>query len=190
MISILRGCIIEKLAHTVIIDVRGVGYEVRVTPRMWQQARSGGEIVVYTHFHVREDAQVLFGFADLRERDMFRTLLTVNSVGPKIAMAVLSVAAPDDIIRAVQNEDLSALKAPGVGPKIVKRLLSELKSVFGETSLLSASDKPGQQNVRMDVIEALKSLGYNERETEQMLAGVEMEGKSLDDALRAVLQKR
>ncbi len=190
MISLLQGRVIEKLPQTIIIDVRGVGYEVRVTPRLWQQALSEADIVIYTHFHVREDAQVLFGFADLRERDMFRTLLTVNGVGPKIAMAVLSVAIPDDIIRAVQTEDVSMLKAPGVGPKIVKRLLSELKAVFGEMSPMAASGKRGHTSVRTDVIEALASLGYNERETEAMLSGLELEGKSLDDALRAVLQKR
>lgn len=190
MISLLQGKVIDKLPQTIIIDVRGVGYEVRVTPRLWEDARSGGEMIIYTHFHVREDAQVLFGFADLHERDMFRTLLTVNSVGPKIAMAVLSVAAPEDIIRAVQSEDAAALKAPGVGPKIVKRLISELKTVFGEMPQLSVHDKGGKKNVRIDVIEALKSLGYNDRETETMLAGLDLEGKTLDDALRAALQKR
>jgi Holliday junction DNA helicase RuvA len=190
MISLLQGRVIEKLPQTIIIDVRGVGYEVRVTPRLWQQAHSDMDIVVYTHFHVREDAQVLFGFVDLRERDMFRTLLTVNSVGPKIAMAVLSVAAPDDIVRAVQNEDVSALKAPGVGPKIVKRLIAELKAVFGELSLLTPKGAHVVTTAHAEAASALLQLGYTEQEVRAMMDGIDTSDMTVQEVIKRVLAKR
>lgn len=190
MISSLRGTVLEKWEQSLLIEVHGVGYEVRVTPALWQHARAGAELLVYTHFHVREDAQVLYGFVDAQERTMFQTLLTVNGVGPKVAMSVLSVASPKEIVTAVQREDGTGLKAPGVGPKIVKRLIAELKTVFGEMPQFSAQDQGGQASIRMDVNNALASLGYNEREIETMLMGLELDGRNVEDVVRAALKKR
>ena len=191
MISTLRGVVTDKLVDSLILDVHGVGYEVRVTPRLWNAASSGTEMIICTHFHVREDAQTLFGFVDLHERDMFRTLLTVSGVGPKIAMGVLSVAAPDDIIRAVQTEDTAALKAPGVGPKIVKRLISELKSVFeGLPTMAGKAGNNAQSGKRMEIVEALLQLDYTEREASEMLDGIDIEANDVSSIIKLVLRQR
>ncbi|MBI4121742.1 MAG: Holliday junction branch migration protein RuvA [Parcubacteria group bacterium] len=191
MISSLQGVVLEKLAMALLLDVHGVGYEVRVTPRLWQAAHAGQDLRVYTHFQVREDAQVLYGFSDLHERDTFRQLLSVNGVGPKIAMAVLSAATPDEVIRAVQTEDTAALKAPGVGPKIVKRIIVELKAVFGEAVVHGSASKPSSANnsLRQDLFSALGHLGYADHEIEQLMHGADIEGLTVQQALKQLLQK-
>ncbi len=190
MISFLRGCLRQKLSQSLLLDVHGVGYEVRVTPRLWQATREGSEIEVYTHFHVREDAQILFGFSDLHERDMFRTLLGVSGIGPKTAMAVLSAADPETIVRAVQTDDTAALKAPGVGPKIVKRIVSELKSAFAERFVSNKGVAMAKgTGLHADLQEALLQLGYHEREIADLLREADLEGLSVEKALRVILKK-
>lgn len=190
MISFLRGTVTDKLPDSLILDVHGVGYEVRVTPRLWQGAATEAQILIYTHFHVREDVQVLFGFSDLHERDMFRTLLTVSGVGPKTAMAVLSVATSEDIIRAVQREDVAALKAPGVGPKIVKRLISELKTIFEGMKTTGHATIQAQNGKRGEIVEALVQLDYTEREVLDMLEGIDIESQDVQSVIKLVLRNR
>lgn len=190
MISFLRGRLHQKLTHSLLLDVHGVGYEVRVTPRVWQSAREGSEVEIWTHLHVREDAQVLFGFSDLHEREMFRTLLNVSGIGPKTAMAVLSAADPETIVRAVQTDDAAALKTPGVGPKIVKRIISELKSVFAERLVSSKGVTLSKSTgMRADLQDALLQLGYNEREIMELVSEADLEGLSVEKALRVILKK-
>lgn len=190
MISFVRGTVAEKLVDSLILDVNGVGYEVRVTPRLWTIAHAGSEVRIFTHFHVREDLQMLYGFADLSERDMFRTLLNVSGVGPKIAMAVLSAVTPDQLVRAVHQEDAAALKAPGVGPKLVKRLLTELKSVFEDMKSVGAFAQPafsGNNSVRQDVTSALFALGYRQDEVDALTRGVDWDTVTTEQALKTLL---
>lgn len=190
MISFVRGTVAEKLTDSLIIDVQGVGYEVRVTPRLWQLAHGQSEMQVFTHFHVREDIQLLYGFADLAERDMFRTLLNVSGVGPKTAMAVLAVVTPDQLIRAVHQEDSAALKAPGVGPKLVKRLIAELKAVFEDMkSVGSFAQSPlaTHNSVRQDVTSALFALGYRQDEVDALTRGIEWDTVTSEQALKTLL---
>lgn len=190
MISFIRGRVAEKLVDSLIIDVHGIGYEVRVTPRLMQAARAESEVQIYTHFHVREDNQVLFGFADLAERDMFRTLLNVSGVGPKTAMAVLSAVTPDQLILAVHQEDAGALKAPGVGPKLVKRLISELKSVFEDMNtvgVFASSPLAVNNSVRQDVTSALFALGYRQDEVDVLTRGIDWATVTSEQALKALL---
>lgn len=190
MISFIRGTVAVKLVDSLIIDVHGIGYEVRVTPRLWQQARAQAEIQIYTHFHVREDNHVLYGFADLAERDMFRTLLNVSGVGPKTAMAVLSAVTPDQLIRAVHQEDAAALKAPGVGPKLVKRLIAELKSVFEDmksVGVFPQSPLGSNNSVRQDVTSALFALGYRQDEVDTLTRGIDWDTVTSEQALKTLL---
>lgn len=188
MISFLRGTVCDKLPDSLILDVHGVGYEVRVTPRLWQVARAETEVLIYTHFHVREDAQVLFGFADLAERDMFRTLLTVSGVGPKTAMAVLSAVTPDALIRAVQQEDVAALKAPGVGPKIVKRLITELKTTFDRLPMTSVGTTSLSFATSSEAVQALQQLGYSEAEIRLALNELDPQNLSTEQMVKEVLR--
>ncbi len=188
MISSLRGIVSDKLPDSLILDVHGVGYEVRVTPRLWQAARAETEIVIYTHFHVREDNQVLFGFTDLQERDLFRTLLTVSGVGPKTAMAVMSAVTPDELIRAVQTEDAAALKAPGVGPKIVKRLIAELKPAFDRLPTTSIGIASISFATSSEAVQALQQLGYSEEEIRLAMKEIEQQDLSVEQTVKSVLR--
>lgn len=188
MISYLRGTVVEKLTEGLIIDVRGVGYEVLTTPRVYQRAQMGEEIAVSTHFHVREDAQILYAFNDLDERDLFRQLIGVNGVGPKTGMAIISALKPDELVRAILSEDYARLKIPGVGPKTAKRLVLELKS-----KMQKLSDTPGQQTaagggIHGDVSAALEQLGYTSQEIRQALDGKDISSYTLSEAVKIVLR--
>jgi Holliday junction DNA helicase RuvA len=136
---------------------------------------------------VREDAQILYGFRSLAERQMFRTLIDVSGVGPRIALSVLSVASPGDIIRAVKQNDHGALRAPGVGPKLTKRLVQELQSKFEELSTgeMSVAKAP---SVRGDIASALQQLGYSQAEIEKAIMEADIGDLGAEQALKKVLR--
>lgn len=188
MISSLRGIVSEKWLQSVVLDVHGVGYEVRVTPAVMQHAKQGKELMLYTHFHVREDAQMLYGFLEAQEKNLFQTLIGVTGVGPKIAMALLSASSPKNIIAAIQQEDAAALKAPGVGPKIVKRLIAELKPALGDMAIGSGHQAIGSS--KSEAMGALIQLGYTESEVRSMMQDVDTSGLSAQEIIKRVLQKR
>lgn len=188
MISFLRGTVVEKLMEGLIIDVRGIGYEVQATPRVYQRAQPGEEIVVYTHFHVREDAQILYGFVDLSERDIFRQLVTVNGVGPKTAMAILAALKPDELVRAVLEEDHARLKVPGVGPKTAKRIVLELKSSMQNLAVGDEAGGAASGGIHTDVTAALEQLGYTTVEIRDALQGLDISEYTLSEAVKVVLK--
>ena len=130
MISRLRGALVEIEGNVLLLDVGGVGYEVEVSANVLGAApRVGTELTLYTHFVVREDAQLLFGFCDKNERDLYRTYIRINGVGPKMGLALISSIDPSTLSQAVQNNEVGVLtKVPGVGKKTAERLMVELKS--------------------------------------------------------------
>ncbi len=129
MIGRLRGTLIEKQPPQVLIDVQGVGYEVEAPmSTIFQLPEPGKPVELHTHFVVREDAQLLYGFASKQERTLFRTLIKVNGVGPKMAIAILSSIGADDFARCINHDDSAALvKIPGVGKKTAERLIVEMR---------------------------------------------------------------
>ena len=129
MIGRIRGTLAEKQPPEILVDVAGVGYEIHMPMTSFYQLPAvGEEVVVYTHFVVREDAQLLFGFADKMERGLFRELIKANGVGPKLGLAILSGMSASQFLASVQNEDVSALVSlPGIGKKTAERLVVELK---------------------------------------------------------------
>lgn len=129
MIGRIRGTLAEKQPPEILVDVAGVGYEIHMPMTSFYQLPAvGEEVVVYTHFVVREDAQLLFGFADKMERGLFRELIKANGVGPKLGLAILSGMSAGQFLASVQNEDVSALVSlPGIGKKTAERLVVELK---------------------------------------------------------------
>jgi len=169
MIGKLTGKLLEKHPPQVLIDVGGVGYEVDVPmSTLYVLPHAGEAVSVYTHFVVREDAQLLFGFATRGERETFRQLIKVTGIGPKIALAVLSGMTADEFASAVEREDAGRLaKVPGIGKKTAERLILELRGKLAGTS--SAGPKPAgmpafEPHPHDDVSNALLALGYNERE--------------------------
>ena len=165
MIGRLNGVLLEKTPPLVLLDVNGVGYECEVPMSTFYNLPATGErTVLLTHFVVREDAQLLYGFGSERERSAFRRLLKVNGVGAKSALAILSGLSVDDLAQAVALQETALLtRVPGVGKKTAERLLLELKDKFkldGATVELAGQTK----SAGGDVLNALLALGYNERE--------------------------
>src|SRR5215475_14955671 len=132
MISRLRGEVVARSATGVVIDVGGVGYLVNPTASARRKAEPGGEVVLETYLHVREDALQLYGFAEPAERELFELLLSVSGVGPKVALGIISSSTPADLRRAIALEDETRFVAiPGIGKKTAQRILLELKEKLG-----------------------------------------------------------
>ena len=164
MIGRLNGVLLEKTPPLVLIDCNGVGYECEVPMSTFYNLPNIGEkVVMLTHFVVREDAQLLYGFGSIQERATFRQLLKVNGIGAKSALSILSGVSIDELIHAITLQEVGMLtRIPGVGKKTAERLLLELKDKFTVDGLTNANLTPKSTN--SDVLNALISLGYNERE--------------------------
>jgi Holliday junction DNA helicase RuvA len=168
MIGRITGLLLEKIPPLVLVDVRGVGYEIDVPMSTFYNLPAiGTEIVLHTHLVVREDVHLLFGFATEGERSVFRQLVKISGVGARTALALLSGLSVADLHQAVVAQDSGRLtKIPGVGKKTAERLLLELRDKLG-TGANGASEATGGVRVTSsgsDVLNALLSLGYNDRE--------------------------
>ena len=193
MIGSLRGRVIDRTPRgEMIVDVGGVGYRTQVAPRtMAALGQLGGEIVLHTHLHVREDALSLFGFATREERDCFEALIGAHGVGPSLALTILSIYSPPELARVLAEGDVDALMlVPGVGRKTATRLLVELPSrldvaaVHGDDSGAASA---GPSPVRADVRAALAGLGYGPDEVGQVLRELPAEGE-VQELLRSALK--
>ena len=165
MIGKLTGTLAEKSPPQVLLDCHGVGYEVDVPMSTFYLLPGLGEVVsLLTHFVVREDAQVLYGFGNAAERDAFRQLIKISGVGPRTALAVLSGMSVAELAQAVTRQEAGRLvKVPGIGKKTAERLLLELKGKLGAELGPAAALAPASDQ-QADIGQALMALGYNERE--------------------------
>src|SRR5919202_3920989 len=133
MISRLRGEVVARSPSGVVVDVAGVGYLVNPTASLRSRAEPGAEVVVETYLHVREDSLQLFGFVEAAERELFELLLSVNGVGPKVALAIVSGSSPAELRRAIALEDTARFQAiPGIGKKTAQRVVLELKEKLAD----------------------------------------------------------
>ncbi|HCD7745942.1 TPA: Holliday junction branch migration protein RuvA [Serratia marcescens] len=204
MIGRLRGNILEKQPPLVLLEANGVGYEVHMPMTcFYELPELGQEAIVFTHFVVREDAQLLYGFNDKQERALFRELIKVNGVGPKLALAILSGMSAQQFVSAVEREEITALvKLPGVGKKTAERLVVEMKDRFkglngdlfnssSEISLPSAAVKAPEADAEAEAVSALVALGYKPQEASRMVSKIAKPGADCEtlirDALRAAL---
>jgi Holliday junction DNA helicase RuvA len=197
MIGRLRGIIIEKQAPDLVLDVGGIGYEVAAPMSTFCNLPAlDQEVMLYTHLVVREDAQLLYGFATIRERLLFRSLLKVNGVGAKLALTILSGSDVDDFARSVQEGDAASLtRLPGVGKKTAERLIIEmrdrLKEVSGAMGLkLNTSEASILAGAKDEAIEALVTLGYKPVEADKMIRLVGGENLSTAELIRQALQQK
>jgi len=197
MIGRLQGIILEKQPPSILLDVQGVGYELEASMTTFYNLPECGEkIVLHTHLVVREDAQLLYGFHSLSERLMFRNLIKISGVGPKLALTILSGMSADDFTRCILEEDSKALtKLPGVGKKTAERLVIELKDRLekdGAVRLPGMADATAkverQANPVNDAVSALISLGYKAQQASQMVRELDVEDKSTEEIIRAALQ--
>ena len=196
MISRLSGIILEKDSASILIDVQGIGYEVHVSLNSLFDAPDIGELVtLHTHFVVRDDAQQLFGFTKLQERNLFRLLIKINGVGPKMAIAVLSGVSYDEFVRCVNQNDIAGLvKLPGVGKKIAERLLMEMRdkipTLDSSSELAASAIEPTMAKISREAESALIALGYKPQEAAKMVNRTsEDERDSVEILIRAALRK-
>ena len=190
MIGRVQGKILEKNSHQVVVDVQGLGYEVEIPlTTFFHLGENGSEVMLYTHLVVREDAHLLFGFSTVSERELFRALIKVNGVGPKLAVAILSGVDVKAFSRCIQNNDVKALTSlPGVGKKTAERLIIEMRDrlpALADGLLPSAQRAP---DVVADAEAALIGLGYKPQEAARALAQIEDQDVSVERLIRQALK--
>jgi holliday junction DNA helicase RuvA len=169
LIARLRGRPVANTPEGLVVDVGGVGYLVAATPSAVRAADGADEVALHTYLHVREDAMQLYGFAQAAERELFVQLLSVNGVGPKVALAIVSGSPAADLRRAIVLEDTARFQAiPGIGKKTAERIVLELKEKLGDAPAPVASTAGTQPH--LVAREALVELGYSVNEAEQALA--------------------
>ena len=196
MIGRLHGILLEKQPPQLLLDVNGVGYDVQAPmTTFYELPVTGSEVTLHTHLAIREDAHVLYGFLREQDRTLFRSLIKVSGVGPKLALAILSGVSADEFVACVHREDSGALtKLPGVGKKTAERLVVEMKDRLKEwQGAVLPSGAATQVSVRptdavKDAISALVSLGYKPQEASRMVSQVECEGLTSEEVIRLALR--
>lgn len=201
MIGRIRGQLIEKSPARALVECAGLGYEVDIPyTTFFQLPDAGSEVILHTHFAVREDAQSLYGFVAALDRNLFRLLIKVNGVGPKLALGILSGLDANQFIRCVDGRDVNALvKLPGVGKKTAERLLIEMADRIGqlegqfvtvESVATGSGEAPAVRSA--DAVEeaeaALIALGYKPQEAARAVSRVAEEGRSREELIRLALR--
>lgn len=193
MIARLSGILVETHGDCAVIDVGGVGYLVQSSARTLDALGSiGGEVLILTELQVREDAWTLFGFGSAAERDAFRALTSIQGVGGRLALAILSVLSPDELTRAVAQEDKAMIgRANGVGPKLAARIANELKGKLGVIAIGGGAPAP-RAGAAADALSALANLGFKPAEASAAVNAAQDElgsDASLDALVRLALKK-
>ena len=196
MIGLLRGKLLIKQPPDLMLDVNGVGYEVQASmTTFYDLPELHAEVTLYTHFVVREDAQLLYGFSSQTERQLFRHLLKVNGVGPKMALAIVSGMNPIEFNQVIHAADIARLsRIPGVGKKTAERLVIELRDRLpkSDASGSNVDTSIAVQALRVsasdEAVNALLALGYKPAQASQMIAAYEDQGLSVEDMIRQALR--
>lgn len=196
MIGRLTGKILEKNPPEVLLEVGGIGYGILCPMSSFYEMGQSEQLSLHTHFHVKEDAQTLYGFISQDEKILFRELIRVNGVGPKVALAILSHLNIASLMNAVANEDDALLaKTPGIGKKTAQKLIVELKDRLAKLELhgsnyqvitASANINPNTQKAS----QALQALGFKTKEAEKMLNAIKNDTLSTEELIRQALQNK
>ena len=198
MIGRIKGQLLGKQPPELLVDVHGVGYEMEAPmSTFYQLPVVGEEVVLHTHMVVREDAQLLYAFYSIGERKLFRDLIRINGVGPKLGLTILSGISARDFVRAVREGDAAALTGlPGVGKKTAERLIVELRDKLSDDMTPISDDSTGAFSVAAghqpspvsDAVSALTALGYKAQEASRMVRAVDSSGLETEAIIRAALQ--
>ena len=202
MIGLVTGQVQHLMAPTAcVMTAAGVGYDIELPLPSFCQLQLNQQASIWTHFHVREDAQLLFGFIDRKERDVFRQLIKINGVGAKMALAMLSAMSAAELKRhAEQDSETALMRIPGIGKKTAQRLLIELKDKLKNIEVdsndleftVQLSSTSNEGSIIAEVEGALISLGYKEKEAQQAIKAAKSDGKTFVDTqglLKATLQQ-
>ena len=193
MIARLKGLLAETSADSAVIEVGGVGYQIHASARTLDALGPiGGEVLILTELQVREDAWTLFGFGSAAERDTFRTLTSVQGVGGRLALAILSALSPDELARAIGQGDKATIgRANGVGPKLAARITNELQGKLGVPGVASSVASP-RAGAAADALSALANLGFKPVEASAAVNAAQDElgvDANLDALVRLALRK-
>lgn len=188
MIGSIRGRLLEKNPPQILVETNGIGYEIDVPmSTLYNLPDIGAEVFLYTHYVVREDAELLFGFSTKAERSLFRLLIRISGIGPKIALSILSGISASILAQAVSLAEPGLLtRIPGVGKKTAERIVLELKGKI-DTVVGSADSQTPTSGAKADIISALVSLGYSEREALQAVKGLAAD-VTVNDGIREALK--
>lgn len=199
MIGQLRGIILEKQPPQLLLDVNGVGYEIDAPmSTFYHLPEVGQEVILHIHFVVREDAHHLYGFYAREERSLFRTLLKVNGVGPRLGLTILSSIDPNEFVRCVINNDTASLvRLPGIGKKTAERLVIEIRDKLSDWQPISPiqlqSQSQDERHLRnqsiQDAISALIALGYKPQEASRVVSKVDDGNLSSEEIIRRSLKE-
>jgi Holliday junction DNA helicase RuvA len=190
MISLLEGKIVDNFNGELTLMTRGgVGYKILASARAQERCLKGSEVILNTYLVVREDALELFGFADSKEKELFKQFLSVSGVGPKTALHLLALGSVDEITSAVGRGDTEYLtKVSGIGKKTAERIVVELKSKLGESGIVNQEGNAVMGGVLGDVVDGLIALGYSASEARDVAKGLKVEGKTSEELLKQALQ--
>ena len=196
MYAFIKGQVAERRADGVVIETAGgVGYLLLASSQTLARLGAGEQVKLYTHFSVREDAMALYGFATKEEQQMFEKLVSVNGIGPKVALGILSALSVTDLAMAVVTDDASALtRAPGVGKKTAQRIILELKERIGQEQLAgvpqggSLPQFAGPDGAVNEAVQALLALGYQSAEAARAVNQVRQEGQSVEQMILLALK--
>ena len=194
MIGYLKGKILRKNPPFLLLDVNNVGYELEAPMATFYALPEQGEVSLFAHLVVREDAQLLYGFSDESQQQLFRILLKINGVGPKVALAILSTLSVEELVQCVnQNDSTTLIRVPGIGKKTAERMIIDLRdriAAFDGAEQYSQS-VPGEDpvaNPSQDAIGALMALGYKQAEATRAVRAMEADHTERDDLIRSALQ--
>lgn len=189
MIAHINGKLVEKNPTTLIIECNGLGYEVKISLNTFSSIGSEELVKVYTQFIVREDAQLLYGFATKEEREMFNHLISVSGIGPNTAMIMLSSLVPEEIANAIQVEDVRTIQSiKGIGVKTAQRVIVDLKDKMVKMSFSPQISSLGHNTNRFDALTALVSLGFDKKNAEKAIEKVSQGDETVEQIIKGALK--
>lgn len=191
MISFIKGKIIQNsLGKLTVFTAGGVGYDIIVNIDTAEKLQGQTEVEIHTYLSVKENGMDLFGFLTEAERGLFLKLLSVNGVGPKSALNILSLGKPEEIVRAIVNKNSDYLaEAHGIGKKAAERIVVDLNNKLGEASMIGEYAMSGDKDILSDVVEGLVTLGYSRAQALTAIKDIPSEGRNSEDVLREALKR-
>ena len=189
MITHLRGKLVEKNPTEIIVECNGIGYEVKISLNTFSSLSDDEAVFVYTQFIVREDAQILYGFSSKEERQIFNQLISVSGIGPNTAMIMLSSLTPEEVIAAIQNEDVKTIQSvKGIGLKTAQRVIVDLKDKMSKIEISSENIFNKNNTNRFDAFTALNSLGFDKKAIDKALDKITTGTESVEELIKGALK--
>ncbi len=189
MITHLSGRLIEKNATSLVIECGGIGYEVKISLNTFSSLGNDEQVKIFTQFIVREDAQLLYGFSQKEEREMFLQLISVSGIGPNTAMIMLSSLTPEEIARAIISEEVRIIQGiKGIGIKTAQRVIVDLKDKMQKMQFSSTEFPVVHNTIKFDALIALTSLGFDKKNAEKAIDKVGQENDMVEQIIKAALK--